>query len=71
MFERKLGGKKFIPIVDVYYELREKCARIPELENQSVTYVVFSKSGFTEKMLETAGAGEKLMLVDEDRLLGD
>lgn len=55
--------------VDVYYDLREKCAGIPELENQSVTYAVFSKSGFTEKMLKTAEGKEKLLLVDENRLI--
>ena len=63
------SGQKVYPNVDVYYDLREKCTRIPEIENQSVTYAVFSKSGFTEKMLETAAENEKLLLVDEDRLI--
>ena len=55
--------------MEVYVDLQEKCDRVPELGNLKISYMIFSKSGFTRHMLETARGNERLLLVNEDRLV--
>ena len=57
----------------VYFALREKVANAGEIRKAfpeyTVIYGVFSKSGFTTRMLEVASENKNLLLIHEDRLL--
>lgn len=57
----------------VYFALTEKVADAPEIQKAfpgyDVLYGVFSKSGFTPRMLNTAKETTKLLLINEDDLI--
>lgn len=57
----------------VYYELEEKVKKSAELRTAfpgyKVLYGLFSKSGFTQRMLDQAEGRDDILLVNEDRLV--
>ena len=57
----------------VYYELEEKVKKSSELRTAfpgyKVLYGLFSKSGFTQRMLDQAEGRDDILLVNEDRLV--
>jgi hypothetical protein len=57
----------------VYYELEEKVKKSAELRTafpgDKVLYGLFSKSGFTQRMLDQAEGRDDILLVNEDRLV--
>lgn len=57
----------------VYFALKEKVANAAEIQKAfpgyAVIYGVFSKSGFTQRMLDTAKEKAGLLLINEDSLL--
>lgn len=57
----------------VYFELEEKVKKAAELQkafpNYSVIYGLFSKSGFTQRMLDTADGRKDVLLIQEDHLI--
>ena len=57
----------------VYYALKEKVANVGEVRKAfpgyDVIYGVFSKSGFTQRMLDAANENNGLLLFNEDSLL--
>ena len=57
----------------VYYELEEKVKKSAELRSAfpgyKVLYGLFSKSGFTQRMLAQAEGRDDILLVNEDRLV--
>ena len=57
----------------VYFALKEKVARTDEIRkaypNYTVTFGVFSKSGFTQRLLDAAGENPDLLLFEGDHIL--
>jgi len=57
----------------IYYALKEKVTNAGEIHKAfsgyDVIYGVFSKSGFTQRMLDAAKENTGLLLINEDRLL--
>ena len=57
----------------VYFALKEKVDNATEIRKAfpgyEVTYGVFSKSGFTQRMLDIAKENSEILLVNEDRLV--
>lgn len=56
----------------VYFDLKEKIANSPEihrvLPKYDILYGIFSKSGFTPRLTETAAGNNTLLLIQEDKL---
>lgn len=56
----------------VYFALKEKVDNAAEIHKAfpgyDVLFGVFSKSGFTQRMLDTAKGNNRLLLIDEDHL---
>ena len=56
----------------VYYALKEKVANASEIHKAfpgyDITYGIFSKSGFTQRMLDAAKDSAVLLLINEDHL---
>ena len=56
----------------VYFSLKEKVDNAAEIHKAfpgyDVLFGVFSKSGFTQRMLDTAKGNNRLLLIDEDHL---
>lgn len=59
--------------VDVYFDLRKKVEDSSELQKAfsgySFIYGVFSKSGFTNRLLVLNASNDKLFLINEDRII--
>ena len=57
----------------VYYELEEKVKKSAELRTAfpgyKILYGLFSKSGFTQRMLDQAEGRDDILLIQEDRIL--
>ena len=57
----------------VYYALKEKVLGVGEIRKSylgyDVIYGIFSKSGFTQRMLDAARETSNLVLVNEDSVL--
>ena len=57
----------------VYYELEEKVKKSAELRmafsGYKVLYGLFSKSGFTQRMLDHAKGRDDILLIQEDHIL--
>ncbi len=57
----------------VYFALKEKVDNATEIHKaflgHEVIYGVFSKSGFTQRMLNIAKENSEILLVNEDRLV--
>ena len=57
----------------VYYELEEKVKKSAELRTAfpgyKVMYGLFSKSGFTQRMLDQAEGRDDILLIQEDHIL--
>ena len=57
----------------VYFALKEKVANAGEIRKAfpgyDVFYGIFSKSGFTQRMIATAGENSNLLLINEDELM--
>ena len=57
----------------VYFALKEKVARTDEIRkaypNYTVTFGVFSKSGFTQRLLDAAGENPDILLFEGDHIL--
>ena len=57
----------------VYFALREKVANADEIRkaypNYTVIFGVFSKSGFTQRLLDAADENPDILLFDGDRIL--
>ena len=57
----------------VYYELEEKVKKSSELRTAfpgyKVLYGLFSKSGFTQRMLDQAKGRDDILLIQEDHIL--
>ena len=57
----------------VYYELEEKVKKSSELRTAfpgyKVLYGLFSKSGFTQRMLDQAEGRDDILLIQEDHIL--
>lgn len=56
----------------VYFELKEKVDKAAEIRKAfpgyDVIFGVFSKSGFTQRMMDTARENTGLVLINEDHL---
>lgn len=56
----------------VYFRLREKVLNAAEMKKgfpgYEVLYGIFSKSGFTRRLLETASENTSLLLINEDHI---
>ena len=67
--------KYYVKPVDapVYFELKEKVVNTSEIKKAysgyHVIYGVFSKSGFTQRMLDVAKENSELLLINEDSLV--
>ena len=67
--------KYYVKPVDalVYFELKEKVVNASEIKKAysgyHVIYGVFSKSGFTQRMLDVAKENSELLLINEDSLV--
>lgn len=57
----------------VYFSLKEKMEKHTQIQkafpNYEVVYGVFSKSGFTQRLMDTARENPTLMLVSEDSVV--
>lgn len=53
---------------DVYFELVQKAKTIPELKAFSIYYLIFSKSGFTKRLLEVADNNKDVFLIDMNQV---
>ena len=57
----------------VYFDLREKVEQSAEIRKTfpgyEVVYGVFSKSGFTQRLLDVAAENPRLLLVNEDNIM--
>jgi hypothetical protein len=51
--------------LDVLIALKDKSGKIPELSNYSKRFVVFSKSGFTNRLIEIAAQDKNILLIDK------
>ena len=55
---------------DVYFDLKKKCASVPEFRGKHVVYGIFSKSGFEQRLLDAAIENPDLYLFDQgERIL--
>lgn len=58
---------------DVYFDLQKKVADSKEIRNTfpeyAMLYGIFSKSGFTRRLMELAAGNENLFLIQEDQVL--
>jgi AAA+ ATPase superfamily predicted ATPase len=67
-----LGECKFHdkPIdADVYFDLQKKLQNIPVFNKKELTFVIFSKSGFTKRLLEISEENSSLLLVDNGQIV--
>lgn len=59
--------------VTVYYALKEKVINASEIKKTfpgyQIVYGIFSKSGFTDRMLDAAKNTSELILINEDNVL--
>ena len=59
----------------VYFSLKEKVSNAAEIgkafPGYEVIYGIFSKSGFTQRLLDTARESTKLLLINEDHIMGE
>ncbi|MGD8401263.1 MAG: ATP-binding protein [Bacillota bacterium] len=55
--------------VDVLCALEEKAANIPELQTYSQRYLLFSKSGYTERLLKIAAGRDQVVLVNRTEIM--
>ena len=59
----------------VYFSLKEKVSNAAEIgkafPGYEVIYGIFSKSGFTQRLLDTARESTKLLLINEDHIVGE
>ena len=53
---------------DVYFDLKNKAAETKEFKNKDIKYIIFSKSGFTERLIDIADKNKDLYLVNKDEL---
>lgn len=53
---------------DVYFDLKNKATETKEFKNKDIKYVIFSKSGFTERLIDIADKNKDLYLVNKDEL---
>lgn len=54
--------------VGVYAKLLEKC-KTPDFNGYTLTYGLFSKSGFTEHLMDMARENSNLILINEDEII--
>lgn len=54
--------------VGVYAKLLEKC-KTPDFNGHTLTYGLFSKSGFTEHLMDMARENSNLILINEDEII--
>ncbi|MCQ2914018.1 MAG: ATP-binding protein [Alphaproteobacteria bacterium] len=54
--------------VNVYAKLVEKC-KVNDFRGYDITYGIFSKSGFTEHLLDIAKKNSNIILINEDKIL--
>jgi AAA+ ATPase superfamily predicted ATPase len=54
---------------DVLFELKEKAERITEISQYEKMFVIFSKSGFTNRLKEVAGQNANILLIDKENVL--
>ncbi|MBQ6856071.1 MAG: ATP-binding protein, partial [Lachnospiraceae bacterium] len=58
---------------DVYFDLKKKVESSSEIRNTyrgyEVVYGVFSKSGFSQRLLDIKEQSSNLVLVNEDRII--
>ena len=55
---------------DVYFDLKKKCASIPEFQGKHIVYGIFSKSVFEHRLLDAAKENLDLYLFDQgERIL--
>ena len=71
IFRRKYHSK---PVdASVYFALKEKVSNADEIRkaypNYTVIFGVFSKSGFTQRLLDAADENPDILLFDGDRIL--
>ena len=59
--------------VEIYFALKEKVDGAAEIHKAfpgyDVLFGVFSKSGFTQRMFDTAKENNRLLLINEDHLV--
>lgn len=53
----------------VYSDLLKKCEAVPEFNGYEILYVLFSKSGFDERLIEAAQDNDKLILVNGESVV--
>lgn len=54
---------------DVLFELMKKAENITELKGYHIQYILFSKSGFTKRLMDQAKDQGSIVLVNEDKKL--
>lgn len=54
---------------DVYFNLQGKAEKLKEFRDKKILYAVFSKSGFTKRLMDIAMENESLMLINNGTLI--
>jgi hypothetical protein len=52
--------------IDVLVELKKKAEKITELSDYEKMFVLFSKSGFTDRLMELVRDSSSVILIDKD-----